>query len=74
MQKAVSIPTIQRCIDILGQDEGEKLHKLMTRSDFRCAQSLLEQINYLTEKGIEITVRSLIKLLGISNDAYYKAL
>ena len=74
MQKAVPIPAIQHCIDTLGQDEGEKVHKLMARSDFRCAQTLLEQINYLKAKDVKITVRSLIKLLGISNDAYYRAI
>lgn len=74
MQKAVPIPAIQHCIDTLGQDEGEKVHKLMARSDFRCVQTLLEQINYLKAKDVKITVRSLIKLLGISNDAYYRAI
>ena len=74
MLVAVSLPTLQKCIDLLGESEGPVFHKLLTKSDFRSAPTLLDQINFIKEHKKDITVRLTIKLLGIHNKAYYKAI
>ena len=74
MQKSVQTPTLQRCIDIFGEQEGPMVYKILTKSVFRSASFLLEQINFLKKKKEDIKVRATIKIFGISNDAYYKAI
>ena len=70
----VPILSIQKCIEMLGQNEGKALHRELLDSKFRLAASLLDQINFLWQIRPGFTVRVIIKLLGISNDRYYAAL
>ncbi|KAK8866278.1 hypothetical protein M9Y10_009237 [Tritrichomonas musculus] len=74
MLAAVSIPTLQKCIDLLGESEGPVFHKLLNKSDFRSAPTLLDQINFIKEHKKDITVHLTIKFLGIHSKAYYKAI
>ena len=74
MLAAVSIPTLQKCIDLLGESEGPVFHKLLTKSDFHSAPTLLDQINFIKEHKKDITVHLTIKFLGIHSKAYYKAI
>ena len=43
----VPILSIQKCIEMLGQNEGKALHRELLDSKFRLAASLLDQINFL---------------------------
>ena len=68
LMSSVLIPSIQKCISILGDIDGKALHKELLKSVFRWAESLGAQI------CPSITVRNTLKLLGVSNDQYYAAL
>ena len=71
---SVLIPSIQKCISILGGIDGKALHNELLKSEFRLAESLGAQIKYIKKICPSITVRNTIKLLGVSNDRYYAAL
>ena len=74
MNHPVQVPSITKCIELLGSDEGTKLHKSLQSAEFRNSASLCEQINFLKNGPIKIGVREIIKLLGLSNDHYYKVM
>ena len=74
LMSSVLIPSIQKCISILGGIDGKALHNELLKSEFRLAESLGAQIKYIKKICPSITVRNTIKLLGVSNDRYYDAL
>lgn len=74
LMSSVLIPSIQKCISILGGIDGKALHNELLKSEFRLAESLGAQIKYIKKICPSITVRNTIKLLGVSNDRYYAAL
>ena len=71
---AVDIPSSLKCVNLFGVTEGQALHRQLIEVDFRSAPSLLEQIMFLKRIRPNITVRVIVKLLGISNKLYYKAI
>ena len=74
MVSPVSIPSFQKCVDIFGKEEGQAIHRRLIEVDFRYARTLEEQIKFLHNIRPNITVRVIVKLLGISNKSYYKAI
>ena len=71
---AVITPSILKCIEVLGDNEGKSIHKELVKSEFRSAASLKDQIKYLKKIRPAISVRAITKLLSISNNRYYHAL
>lgn len=74
MNNPVSIPTVSKCVEIFGDDEGRKLHKILQNAQFRNERSLQDQLVFLKSARQTITVREITKFLGISNDYYYKGI
>lgn len=71
---AVITPSILKCIEVLGENEGKSIHRELVKSEFRSAASLKDQIKYLKKIRPAISVRVITKLLNISNNRYYHAL
>lgn len=74
MQKPVEIPSKAKCVETFGDEKGQQIHLHLIEAEFRSAASLRDQIIFLQNLEIKVTVRSIVKLLGICNDSYYKAL
>ena len=72
MNNPVLIPSIDKCVDIFGDTEGQSIHKNLLKFEFRAASSLKDQIDFIKEIYPDITVRKTIKLLAISNDRFYR--
>ena len=71
MSSPVSIPKIDKCIELLGPFDGPSIHNKLSKIEFRSASTLKEQLDYLKNACPELTVRVIVKLLGISNNRYY---
>lgn len=74
MQNPVEIPSKAECVETFGNEKGQQIHLHLIKAEFRSAASLRNQIIFLQNLEIKITVRSIVKLLGIYNDSYYKTL
>lgn len=71
MSTPVPIPTIDKCIEVLGRNEGPSIHNILLKIEFRSATNLKDQLEYIKKACPELTVRVIVKLLGISNNRYY---
>lgn len=71
---AKQIPSLAKCIDVLGADYAKEVYTIMKTSEFRNASLLSEQITILQKEWKDFKVRRLIKLLGINNRLYYKVI
>ena len=70
MQKQVTVPYLEDCINIQGEEDGTIIHQVFkSESEF---QSSANQLHFLQSQHPDLTVRSIIKLLSISNYTYYK--
>ena len=74
MQNPVAFPSQKHYINILGEEEGTIVHQALKSDEFRSTATLRDQILFLQSQHPDLTVRSIIKLLSISNYTYYKAI
>lgn len=74
MQKPVAVPSLEHCINILGEEDGTIIHQVFKSAEFRSAATLYDQLHFLQNQHPDLSVRSIIKLLSISNYSYYKAI
>lgn len=74
MIAAVRMPTIAKCCEVLGENEGNSLFKELLKAEFRSATFLKQQLIFLKNVRPNLTVRAITKLLEISNDKYYNSL
>ena len=47
MNNPVLIPSIDKCVDIFGDTEGQSIHKNLLKFEFRAASSLKDQIDFI---------------------------
>ena len=47
MNNPVLVPSIEKCIDIFGNTEGQTIHKNLLKFEFRSTSSLKDQIDFL---------------------------
>ena len=73
MKKLVTVPSLKHCIDIFGEENGNIVHQTFKSAEFPSAATLRDQIHFLQSQHPALPVRSVIKLLSLSNYSYYKA-
>ena len=70
----VSIPPENKCIEVCGLEVGREIFRKFLSIEFRNADTLKEQIDFLKEHQPLLKVNEICKIFMISSRKYYKAI
>lgn len=74
LMKAVALPSIQKCQEVFGDNDGKIVHFLLLSSEFRNAVSLKDQLIFFKKSVSFAKVNQVCQLIGISLRVYYNTL
>ena len=72
--QSINPPSIEKCIDVFGANDGKIVHFILLSSGFRNAKSLKEQLLILKKEVSFATVNNICALIDISLRTYYNVL
>lgn len=71
MSKTVNVPTLDKCVEVFGRNDAQRIHSELLKSGFRSASSLHDQIQDFKTISPNLSIRDIANLLNISNNRYY---
>lgn len=72
--ESINVPLLNRCLEVLGFEDGLKVHTACLSNEFRNANSLNCQIEIIRNAMPTIDVRHLCAVMNISTRKYYKTI